>query len=438
MEKDICFPAILFQPIDKESFGLDYKRGYIKANSVYIAFNETLAQASFLLLSWKQIHNVVELHGTVHGSSEINSSGFSKIIYDLDLPFEEKTFTLILEGNTTDLRKLVSLHRSKNEQMSKAIGQSASFSYVRNYDQLSRVCFSSVKGVYLQQQRKHSGIFENAQIERRPSTVSTTSSGEKSIFSQVADAIKEVFAPKSEESLPVIKEDEDRELPFNIKRIPSFGKEVQDLKFSSKDSAILWTERHRKELNKNLPKSAFDFVFTLGVHSCFLKLLYTFDDHGVSLSKLYKHAYGHQHTLLLIKSTRGDIFGFFATEELSMARGRSFYGTGESFIFTYPNKSTGEIEVFHWTEKNSFFFSSSSTHLAVGSGPHGFALCLTTGLNQATSFPSDTYGNTKPLCVSEPNQDSTFTIANLELFGFEHHQTEAVLPIFRRRSVVRK
>ena len=95
-----------------------------------------------------------------------------------------------------------------------------------------------------------------------------------------------------------------------------------------------------------------------------------------------------------------DVFGYWASETWCMKKGRSFYGTGDSFLFTFDKTDRHKLHCFRWTKKNSLFMNSSSTHIAVGSGGSGFAICLDDELEKGTSFPCDTYGNEYPLCVS--------------------------------------
>eukprot|EP00516_Mucochytrium_quahogii_P000115 CAMPEP_0203758616 /NCGR_PEP_ID=MMETSP0098-20131031/11467_1 /ASSEMBLY_ACC=CAM_ASM_000208 /TAXON_ID=96639 /ORGANISM=" , Strain NY0313808BC1" /LENGTH=636 /DNA_ID=CAMNT_0050651149 /DNA_START=1260 /DNA_END=3167 /DNA_ORIENTATION=- len=175
---------------------------------------------------------------------------------------------------------------------------------------------------------------------------------------------------------------------------------VQKPAFTKERSKILEDDKLLTELNMELPEA---------VRCKHWTVLYEFDSCGVSLKELYKKVSGYNETLLLIQTTDLDVFGAYASEQWTPTRAREFYGTGESFVFTFKP----DLQVFAWTGANDFIMSSSASHLGMGAGG-GFAFCLDDDLDQGTSSPCVTFGTTEPL----PRKPE-FRVAQLEVIGFD-------------------
>ncbi len=62
-------------------------------------------------------------------------------------------------------------------------------------------------------------------------------------------------------------------------------------------------------------------------------MVFGINSDGVSLHTFYATTRRFNPTILLVKDTRGGVFGGFATEE--WRAGKHFYGTGESFLFRF-------------------------------------------------------------------------------------------------------
>ncbi|XP_026206867.1 TBC1 domain family member 24 isoform X1 [Anabas testudineus] len=81
---------------------------------------------------------------------------------------------------------------------------------------------------------------------------------------------------------------------------------------------------------------------------CQPQLLFTTSTHGCSLNRFYSHCEGHEPTLLLIRTTDGDVCGaFLSTDWEERKRGGnalSFFGTGECFVF----RLKPEMERYEW------------------------------------------------------------------------------------------
>lgn len=72
------------------------------------------------------------------------------------------------------------------------------------------------------------------------------------------------------------------------------------------------------------------------------KLLYSIVTHGSDFGSFYSEASGWKHTLLVVMTNSGEVFGGFASEAWKTQRTHMFYGTGESFLFKvlppFPSK----------------------------------------------------------------------------------------------------
>ncbi|XP_056119658.1 TBC1 domain family member 24 [Rhinichthys klamathensis goyatoka] len=81
---------------------------------------------------------------------------------------------------------------------------------------------------------------------------------------------------------------------------------------------------------------------------CQPQLLFTTSTHGCSLNRFYSHCEGYEPTLMLIRTTDGEVCGaFLSTDWEERKRGGnklSFFGTGECFVFTMKP----EMERYEW------------------------------------------------------------------------------------------
>lgn len=169
---------------------------------------------------------------------------------------------------------------------------------------------------------------------------------------------------------------------------------------SGNESEILNYDQAIK-LSKRFPQNIKNYTW---------KRLYKFSD-GISLDSLYKASSLQTPTLLLLKTTNSETFGYFATEAWEPCKDRQYYGTGESFIFKVNDKD--EVKVYKWSKKNSLFMCSTSSFIGIGSGGDGFAICLDENLEKGTTNHCETYNNPQ-LCSSQ-----SFTLSNLELYCFQ-------------------
>ncbi|XP_051925366.1 TBC1 domain family member 24 [Hippocampus zosterae] len=199
---------------------------------------------------------------------------------------------------------------------------------------------------------------------------------------------------------------------------------------------------------------------------CQPQLLFTTSAHGCSLNRFYERCEGYEPTLLLIRTTDGDVCGaFLSTDWEERKRGGnklSFFGTGECFVFRLkpdmeryewvvirhpelacaaktrgqeeaeapeegqnsergalrePEKAVGQLSPFlaarHFnlnSRNTSMFMAGNFDSIIVGGG-EGNALYIDAELNHGRSGRCATFDN-PPLCAE------SFQVALLEAWGF--------------------
>ncbi|KAF6100484.1 oxidation resistance 1 [Phyllostomus discolor] len=154
-----------------------------------------------------------------------------------------------------------------------------------------------------------------------------------------------------------------------------------------------------EKLTKHLPPRTIGYPWTL---------IYGTGKHGTSLKTLYRTMTGlDTPVLMVIKDSDGQVFGALASEPLKVSDG--FYGTGETFVFTF----CPEFEVFKWTGDNMFFIKGDMDSLAFGGGGGEFALWLDGDLYHGRSHSCKTFGN------HTLSKKEDFFIQDIEIWAFE-------------------
>ncbi|XP_054985043.1 oxidation resistance protein 1 isoform X1 [Sorex araneus] len=166
----------------------------------------------------------------------------------------------------------------------------------------------------------------------------------------------------------------------------------------SDPSELLLPEQIEK-LTKHLPPRTIGYPWTL---------VYGTGKHGTSLKTLYRTMTGlDTPVLMVIKDSDGQVFGALASEPFKVSDG--FYGTGETFVFTF----CPEFEVFKWTGDNMFFIKGDMDSLAFGGGGGEFALWLDGDLYHGRSHSCKTFGN------HTLSKKEDFFIQDIEIWAFE-------------------
>ncbi|GFU12072.1 nuclear receptor coactivator 7 [Nephila pilipes] len=157
------------------------------------------------------------------------------------------------------------------------------------------------------------------------------------------------------------------------------------------------TDEQLLEINKHLPARAMNPW----------ELIYGSYAHGFSLKTMYRAMTQYDNPILIVIVNRNDaIFGAFLSSPLRMSD--HFYGTGESFLFTF----CPEFKIFHWSGENDYFIKGNVDSFFVGSSEGHFGLWLDDDLFHGRTNSCQTFAN-DPLC---PEED--FEVKSLEAWGF--------------------
>uniref|UniRef100_A0A8C7W048 Oxidation resistance protein 1 n=1 Tax=Oncorhynchus mykiss TaxID=8022 RepID=A0A8C7W048_ONCMY len=187
----------------------------------------------------------------------------------------------------------------------------------------------------------------------------------------------------------------------NSKHATSIKMELEPETFRpnlSEPSELLEAQQIEK-LAKNLPPRTIGYPWTLA---------YGTTKHGMSIKSLYRAMQGQDTpVLLVIRDSDGGVFGALASEPFKISEG--FYGTGETFLFTF----CPEFEVYKWTGDNMFFMKGDMDSLAFGGGSGEFGLWLDGDLYHGRSHSCKTFGN--PMLSKKED----FYIQDIEIWAFE-------------------
>ncbi|XP_061425229.1 oxidation resistance protein 1-like isoform X2 [Lethenteron reissneri] len=161
----------------------------------------------------------------------------------------------------------------------------------------------------------------------------------------------------------------------------------------------LLQHHHIEKLVPELPPRTVGYTWSL---------LYGTAQHGTSLGTLYRSALlSDSPMLLVVCDTDGQIFGAFVSSAIRC--NDHYYGTGETFLFTF----NPDFKIFRWTGENSFFVSGDKDSLVIGGGDGVFGLWLGGDLYHGSSRRCHTFKN-EPLGTRDD-----FCVRALEVWAFE-------------------
>ncbi|KAG2357240.1 TLD-domain-containing protein [Suillus spraguei] len=155
-------------------------------------------------------------------------------------------------------------------------------------------------------------------------------------------------------------------------------------------------------------------------------LLYSLDQHGISLNTLYSRCEpklpstpgATKGALVVVKDARDTIFGVWMGDGLWLERG-GYYGSGESFLWRYQQ---GTLDVYKWTGKNDYVALCEPGFISFGGGDGHYGLYLDASLLDGSSAPCPTFDN-HVLCSRVDagsvgvKKDVSFECVGLEVWG---------------------
>lgn len=150
--------------------------------------------------------------------------------------------------------------------------------------------------------------------------------------------------------------------------------------------------------------------------------VYSSNIHGHRLRTLYNHCEFYENCFIIIRNELDEIFGAFCSSPLATrSQIRTWFGTGESFLFTLKPQR----QVFKWVGYQKFdqsqtksyedyFIHANDLCLQFGGSQNGLDIGLDIDheLNEGHTKQCDTFAN-KSL-----SSNQTFQIIEIEVFGF--------------------
>ncbi|KAJ7054693.1 TLD-domain-containing protein [Mycena amicta] len=154
-------------------------------------------------------------------------------------------------------------------------------------------------------------------------------------------------------------------------------------------------------------------------------LLYSLDQHGISLKTLYARSAPATSSrspqpkggLLAIQDSDGAVFGAWVPDGLKRNVGGGYYGGGESFLWRYF-PSSGKFDVFKWTGKNDYVALCEEGFISFGGGDGNYGLYLDDSLLDGSSARCLTFDN-EPLCSPASRSGQGKSMAKFECVGLE-------------------
>ncbi|CAK5271928.1 unnamed protein product [Mycena citricolor] len=154
-------------------------------------------------------------------------------------------------------------------------------------------------------------------------------------------------------------------------------------------------------------------------------LLYSLDQHGISLNTLYSRCEPPASTrvphpkgaLVVIQDSGNMVFGVWLADGLRRSTRGSYYGGGESFLWRY-SPSAGKFNVYKWTGRNDYVALCEDGFISFGGGDGHYGLYLDDSLFDGSSARCPTFDN-DPLCSGSPSKSRNvdFECVGLEVWG---------------------
>ncbi|KAH7882578.1 TLD-domain-containing protein [Phlebopus sp. FC_14] len=168
-------------------------------------------------------------------------------------------------------------------------------------------------------------------------------------------------------------------------------------------------------------------------------LLYSIDQHGISLNTLYSRCEPRiptkavpnppQGALVAVKDARDAVFGVWLAEGIRQERG--YYGSGESCVWnaqerklwTDETSREAKLDVYNWTGRNDYVALCEPEFISFGGGDGRYGLYIDASLLEGSSVPCATFDNLV-LCggggangIVGRKKDVNFECVGLEVWG---------------------
>jgi hypothetical protein len=157
------------------------------------------------------------------------------------------------------------------------------------------------------------------------------------------------------------------------------------------------------------------YVLPRGIAYCRWTRLYSLARDGDSFDACLRLVAHQRPTLLVLRTSWGEVMGGFADEPWQSDGGGAYYGGPGACLFKVQG---GTVKYYKWTGLNRYIqlCDASRKMLAFGGGGDdgAFGLSVEQDFQLGSTGPCATFEN-EPLCEQEPEN---FSIVDLEIFGF--------------------
>lgn len=142
------------------------------------------------------------------------------------------------------------------------------------------------------------------------------------------------------------------------------------------------------------------------------RLVYSTQNHGVSIRTLLARCEKVSPVLLVLTDTKGNHFGAFCGKPLSVSL--TYSGNAETFLWTDEGvRHTDPVTAYRWSRINQYFTSVRMDQIAFGGGGSGgFGLHINGDLLSGSTSPCTTFLSKNLV------RDGNFEILALELWSF--------------------
>ena len=166
---------------------------------------------------------------------------------------------------------------------------------------------------------------------------------------------------------------------------------------------------------------------------CKWKRLYNLTRDGDSFETFLRLVAGHERTVMVVKTTRGQLFGGYADTRWEARHVRQhafeFYGSAQACLFRFPNSHHGKAKgkekhrsredktiIYKWSGANRYIQLCDAAKRTVAFGGGGnegeFGLCIEDDFRRGTTGHCSTFMN-EALC-----EEGYFDVMDLEVWGF--------------------
>jgi len=142
------------------------------------------------------------------------------------------------------------------------------------------------------------------------------------------------------------------------------------------------------------------------------KLLYSIDQHGLSLKTLYSNIKHAGPCVMAITTENDEVFGAFTSEPFDPTVSNRYYGSGLSFIWKLNEH--GNIDFFQAINSNQYYMLADNHFIAMGGGNGKFGFYLNENLIDGYISPCMTFNYNNNITENE-----NFECYGLEIWGFE-------------------